>query len=109
MDDIAGYTGSTGGNSMSLGTTKAKLKRTGSQRAIQPADITALNYGQKMQSEIQRNKTASDMIDVLVGQGQAKQVPADQAARKNTIRRIVDGKTEIYQVPRDIKKDLLVK
>lgn len=104
MDDIAGYTGSTGGNSMSLGTTKAKLKRTGSQRAIQPADITALNYGQKMQSEIQRNKTASDMIDVLVGQGQAKQVPADQAARKNTIRRIVDGKTEIYQVPRDIKE-----
>jgi len=71
MDDIAGYTGGNG-NTMSLGTTKARLKRTGSERAIQPADITALNYGQKMQSEIQRNQTASNMIDVLVEQGHAR-------------------------------------
>jgi hypothetical protein len=103
MDDIAGFKGA-GGNSMSLGTTKARLKRTGSERAIQPADITALNYGQKMQSEIQRNQTASNMIDVLVGQGHAKRLKTTEATRKNTIKRIVDGKTEIFEVPRDIKE-----
>lgn len=103
MDDIAGYSG-TGGNSFSLGTSKARLKRKGSERAVQPADITALNYAQKMQSEIQRNQTASNMIDVLVEQGHAKKLPAGQTARKNTIKRIVDGKTEVFEVPRDIKE-----
>ena len=103
MDDIAGYSG-TGGNSFSLGTSKARLKRKGSERAVQPADITALNYAQKMQSEIQRNQTASNMIDVLTEQGHAKQLPAGQATNKNTIKRIVDGKTEVFQVPRDIKE-----
>ena len=103
MDDLAGYSGG-GGNSFSLGQTRARLKRTGSERAVQPADITALNYAQKMQNEIQRNQTASNIIDVLVEQGHAKKLASDQAARKNTIRRIVNGKTEIFQVPRDIKE-----
>ncbi len=103
MDDIAGFSGS-GGNSYSLGQTKARLKRKGSERAVQPADITALNYAQQMQSEIQRNQTASNIIDTLVEQGHAKQLPAGQATNKNTIKRIVNGKTEIFQVPRDIKE-----
>lgn len=103
MDDLQGYSAG-GGDSRSLGQSKSWFKRKGSLRETQPADITALNYAQQMQSEIQRNQTASNIIDVLQSQGVAKKLPSSQAANKNTIRRIVDGKTEIYQVPRDIKE-----
>lgn len=101
MDDLAGFRGS-GGNSYSLGTTMTKQKRKGSQRDIQPADLTAMKYAQDSQTEIQRNQTSSNLIDVLASQGHARQV--ENTTSKNTLSRIVDGKTEIWEVPRDIKE-----
>jgi hypothetical protein len=80
MTDLANPRGK-GGSSYSLGTPTARQKRKGSARAIQPADITALNYAQKIQSEIQRNQTASNLIDVLKEQGHARNlVNADDVA-----------------------------
>lgn len=105
MDDLAGYTGGSG-NSYSLGSTKARLKRTGSERATQPADITALNYAQQMQSEIERNKTATDIIDVLVSQGHAKAlVNADDVQfRKEMYKFLSDTKEGKTMVDRLAKK-----
>lgn len=101
MDDLANYRGQ-GGNSYSLGSTLTRLKRKGSKREIQPADLTAFKYGQDVQSEIQRNQTASNLIDVLESQGHAKRV--DSSTSKNTLSRIVNGEKQIYEVPRDIKQ-----
>jgi hypothetical protein len=101
MSDLANPRGK-GGNSYSLGTTSARQKRTGSQRDIQPADVTAFHYAQESQKEIQRNQTASNLIDVLLEQGHARLVK--DTTRKNTLSRIVNGKTEVYEVPRDIKE-----
>lgn len=104
MEDLAGYRGQ-GGNSYSFGTSSTKQKRIGSsKRAIQAADVTAFNRAQELEKEIARNNTANNLINVLEPLGLAKKLTSDQAVRKNTIRRIVDGKTDIYEVPRDIKE-----
>lgn len=71
MDDLADANYG-GGNSYSLGSTIATQKRIGSKRSIQPADFTAFEYGQKIQKEIQRNQTASNLIDALAKNGMAR-------------------------------------
>lgn len=103
MSDLANPRGR-GGNSYSLGTSITSQKRKGSSRAIQPADVTAFNYAQQVQKEIQRNQTASNLIDVLASQGHARQLTPKEAVNKNTLKRIVDGKTEVWEVPKDIKE-----
>lgn len=103
MSDLANPRGR-GGNSYSLGTSITGQKRKGSSRAIQPADVTAFNYAQQVQKEIQRNQTASNLIDVLASQGHARQLTPKEAVNKNTLKRIVDGKTEVWEVPKDIKE-----
>jgi hypothetical protein len=101
VDDLAGFKGRAG-RSYSLGSSLSRMKRKGSQRDIQPADTTAFKYGQDVQSEIQRNQTSSNLIDVLASQGHAKQV--ENTTSKNTLSRIVNGKTEVWEVPKDIKE-----
>lgn len=103
MDDLA-EPPTRGGAGYSLGTPSARQRRKGSLREIQPADITAFDYAQRIQKEIQRNETASTIIDLLRRDNATRKVPASQAARKNTIRRVVNGKTEIWEVPKDIKE-----
>lgn len=103
MDDLA-KPPAAGGKSFSLRTSLAKQKRIGSLREIQPADITAFDYAQRVQKEIQRNQVSSNLIDVLLDQKVARPIPAAQAARKNVMARIVDGKTELFEVPKDIKE-----
>ena len=103
MDDLA-TPPTRGGASYSFGTPSARQKRTGSLREIQPADITAFDYAQRIQKEIQRNQTANTLIDLLQVDNAAKQIPASQAARKNVIKRVVDGQTQYWEVPRDIKE-----
>ena len=104
MDDVAPRPGASGGNSMSLGQSLTRLSRKGSSRDIQPADMTAFDYAQGVQKEIQRNQAASNLIDVLKSQGHAKQLTAQEAVNKNYLKRMVNGKAEIYQVPKDIKE-----
>jgi len=101
MDDLA-IPRTQQGTSFSFGRSMSKFKRTGSTRDVQPADVTAFKYGQDIQNEIQRNQTASNLIDVLLEQGHAKRISV--GTRKNTLSRIVNGKTEIYEVPRDIRE-----
>ena len=103
MDDLA-TPPTRGGASYSFGTPSARQKRKGSLREIQPADITAFDYAQRIQKEIQRNQTANTIIDLLQVDNAAKQIPASQAARKNVIKRVVDGQTQYWEVPRDIKE-----
>jgi len=103
MDDLA-TPPTRGGASYSFGTPSARQKRKGSLREIQPADITAFDYAQRIQKEIQRNQTASTLIDLLQLDDAARQIPASQAARKNVIKRVVDGQTQYWEVPRDIKE-----
>ena len=103
MDDLA-TPPTRGGASYSFGTPSARQRRKGSLREIQPADITAFDYAQRIQKEIQRNQTASTLIDLLQLDDAARQIPASQAARKNVIKRVVDGQTQYWEVPRDIKE-----
>lgn len=103
MDDLAGYPGNAG-NSYSFGGTNFSKKRTGSAREVQPLDATVFNMRQQVQKEIQRNQTATNLIEALSRVGHARLVKAEDAARKNTIRRVVNGRTEIWEVPKDIKE-----
>lgn len=103
LDDLVGPQFGKG-KSYSLGNTLARQKRTGSTRDIQPADITAFDYAQRVQTEIQRNQTASGLIDVLMENGIARRLGTKEAVRKNTIKRIVNGKTQVFEVPKDIKE-----
>lgn len=91
------------GNSYSLGSTITSKKRTGSTREIVPTTHTALDYTQRVHNEITRNATASHLIDTLEKAGQAKRVPAT-ARNRNTIRRFVNGKVQIYEVSPEIKR-----
>ena len=103
MDDIAGYNGNSG-NSYSFGGTNFSKKRTGSGRDVQPLDATVFNMRQQVQKEIQRNQTATNLIEALSSVGHARKIDAADAARKNTLRRVVNGQTEIWEVPKDIKE-----
>lgn len=103
MDDIAGYNGNSG-NSYSFGGTNFSKKRTGSGRDVQPLDATVFNMRQQVQKEIQRNQTATNLIEALSSVGHARQINPADATRKNTLRRVVNGQTEIWEVPKDIKE-----
>lgn len=103
MSDLINFKGQ-GGNTYSLGATITRQKRIGSKRAIKGADVTAFDYTQQVQKEIQRNQTAGNLIDVLAENNLAKRLEPTEAVRKNTIKRIVNGKTEIYEVDPEIKK-----
>lgn len=101
MDDLFNRPGGAG-NAYSLGQTLTRFRRTGSQRDVLPAGETALDYTQRIQKEIQRNQTATHLIDTLASAGQAKQVK--EGVRKNVIRRRVNGKEEIWEVSPEIRE-----
>lgn len=92
------------GNSYSLGKSITSQKRKGSSRDILPADQTAFNYMQDLQKEIQRNQTATNLIDTLQQFGMARELTAQEAVHKNTIKRLVDGKTQVFEIDPEIKK-----
>ena len=82
------------GKSRSFGTTSTTKKRTGSKREILSPTNVALERGQQLQLEIQRNKAASRTIDTLQEFGLVKQVAQKDAGGKNIIKRFKDGKVE---------------
>lgn len=88
----------------SIGTTKLKQKRTGSRREILSPTKSAIKRTQELQMEIQKNQSATEAIDVFSRAGLAKKVSPKQARNKNTIKRIVNGRPETWEVPRDIKR-----
>lgn len=80
MGDLVGVSFGKG-QGYSLGSTLASQKRTGSLRDMQPADLTAMEYAQKAQLEIQKNQAATNLIDSLEKGGLAKKlVGADDVA-----------------------------
>lgn len=91
-----------GSRARSLGITKLGQKRTGSEREILPPSQSLPKRTQEIQLEIQRNKAASNTIDLLEELGMAR--PVKDTTRKNTISRLVEGKRQIYEVPGDIKR-----
>lgn len=103
MTDLVGRNPN-GGRAYSMGSTMTKQKRTGSQRDMLPADLTALDYAQQAEKEIARNRVATNLIDSLQEMGLAKKISSSDAARKNTMKRMVNGVTEVYEVPAEIKK-----
>jgi hypothetical protein len=92
------------GKSRSIGTTSTAKKRTGSKREILSPTNVALERGQQLQLEIQRNKAASRTIDTLQEFGLVKQVAQKDAGGKNIIKRFKDGKVEYYSTNKDIKR-----
>lgn len=101
MEDLVGNTFG-GSKSRSLGTTTATQKRKGSAREILSPTSSAAKRTQDIQLEINRNKAATNTINVLQDIGLAK--PVKNVTNKNTISRLVNGKREIYEVPGDIKQ-----
>lgn len=96
--------GQAGGRGYSLGSSLTSKKRTGSQRDVLPADLTALDYTQRIQNEIQRNQTATGLIDMLSLGNETRKVTQKQAVRNNVLKRLVDGKPEFFEVSQDIKR-----
>jgi hypothetical protein len=92
------------GNSYSLGRSITSQKRKGSSREMMPADLTAFQYTQDLQKEIQRNQTASNLIDTLQQFGMARELTPKEAVNKNTIKRLVDGKPQVFEIDPEIKK-----
>lgn len=103
MGDLIGLS-SGKGQGYSLGSSFTSQKRTGSVREMQPADLTAMEYAQKAQLEIQKNQAASGLIDVLYANGLARPLTSKEAVNSNTIKRLVNGKVEIYEIPPEIKQ-----
>ena len=101
IDDILSG-GQTKSQSRSIKTTKASQKRTGSKREALSPTRTLAQRTQDLQLEIARNKAANDAINVLEKYGLA--TPTKTTGNKNTIGRLVDGKTQLYEVHRDIKE-----
>lgn len=101
MDDLVnGSFGSSG--SRSFGSTSTKQKRTGSKRDIRSVSTTTLERTQQLEAEIQRNKAASNIIDVLLENGLAR--PVKNPKHLNTISRFVDGKVHKFEVAPDMKR-----
>lgn len=88
--------------SRSLASTSAKQRRKGSSREILDTSKTTLKRTQEIDLEIQRNKAASQIIDTLEEAGIAEKVTRGEG--KNTISRFVNGKKEMFSVPKDIKR-----
>ena len=101
MDDLLGFEAG-GGRSRSLGSTTTKQKRSGSSREVLSPSQTSIGRRQQLQLEIQRNKTASETIDVLQQAGVARQVP--DAKNKNVVKRMVNGQPQYWEVPKDVKR-----
>lgn len=103
MEDLLnpGYGAS---KSRSFGSTSTAKKRTGSKRDILSSTQTALKRTQELQLEIQRNKAASNTLNVLEKHGLATKVDASHAAGKNVIKRFKDGKVEYFATHKDIKR-----
>jgi hypothetical protein len=92
------------GKSYQLGSTIASQKRTGSQREVLPVGETALEYTQKIQTEIQRNKVGKGLVEVLVDSGQAKEISQSEAARRNVIKVLDGGSPRYFEVSKDMKE-----
>ena len=92
------------GRSRSFGTTSTSKKRTGSQREILSSTQSALKRAQEIQLEIQRNKAANNIIDVLEKYGLAEQIPSTQTTNKNVIKRFKDGKVQNFETSKDVKR-----
>ena len=90
--------------SRSFGSTSTSKKRTGSKRDILSPTETAFKRTQEIQLEIQRNKAASNIIDVLEKHGLSERIPQSQAHGKNVIKRFKDGKVEYFATNKDIKR-----
>ena len=90
--------------SRSFGSTSTSKKRTGSKRDILSPTETAFKRTQEIQLEIQRNKAASNIIDVLEKHGLSERIPQSQAHGKNVIKRFRDGKVEYFATNKDIKR-----
>lgn len=101
MEDLVNP-GFGGSRSRSFGSTTANQKRSGSARNILSPTASTAKRTQQIQLEIQRNKAASNLLDVLEEQGLAR--PIAKGTNKNTMSRFVDGKKQMYEVPGDIKK-----
>ena len=97
FDDLVGRTSGTG-NSYSFGRSLTSLKRKGSERELLPTDQVTFEYTQQIQKEIQRNQTATNLIDTLQQFGMVRKLTTKQAVNKNTIKRIVNGKVERYEI-----------
>jgi Heat-labile enterotoxin alpha chain. len=89
-------------HSRSIGSTTATQKRSGSAREVVSPTGTVPQRSQQVQLEIQRNKAATNTLDLLQELGLARRVP--DTKNKNTISRLVEGRREVYEVPADIKK-----
>lgn len=92
------------GKSYQLGSTITSQKRTGSQREVKPVGETALNYTQKIQTEIQRNKVGKSLIEVLSDSGQAREISQKEAARRNVIKVLDNGSPRYFEVSKDMKE-----
>lgn len=88
--------------SRSFKSTTATQKRTGSERAILSPTRSLLKRTQQVEQEVNRNKAATNTIDMLQEFGLAKQVK--EPHNKNTVGRFVNGKKEYWEVPGDIKQ-----
>jgi hypothetical protein len=101
MDDLVNP-GFSKSQARSIGTSTAGQKRTGSAREVISPTGTVAQRTQQIQLEIQRNKAATNTIDILEELGLARKV-AD-TKNKNTVSRIVDGQRQVFEVPGDIKQ-----
>lgn len=102
MDDLVGA--GKGGNSYSMsaqGSVVSK-RRTGSERAAHDAGHTAIDYTQKVIREINRNRTSTRLLDTLEAAGLAQRVT--NTKNKNTLSRVVNGVTEVFEVDQAIKE-----
>lgn len=101
MEDLVGVMPGKSG-SRSIRTTTAKQKRTGSERELLSPTQSLLKRTQQIELEIQRNKAANNITDILVEYGLA--TPVKTSKNKNTIARLVNGKKELFEVNGEIKQ-----
>jgi hypothetical protein len=92
------------GKSYNLGSTIASQKRTGSSREVLPVGETALEYTQRIQTEIQRNQVGKGLIEVLVDNGQAREISQKEAARRNVLKVLDNGSPRYFEVSKDMKE-----
>lgn len=103
FDELVGRSSGTG-NSYSFGKSLTSFKRKGSERELLPTDQVTFEYTQQIQKEIQRNRTSSNLIDTLSEFGMTRKLTTKEAVNKNTIKRVVNGKVEIFEVDPILKE-----
>lgn len=101
VSDLANHNSFGKGNSRNFASTKLRLKRKGSTRDQVDPINALIKMHQDQTLESIRNRTASNLIDMLQSVGLAKRV---KDSHPNAMSRFRNGKQEYWMVPKDIKE-----